>query len=74
MQTYIKIWCEFDIGQNDLIFPDISTARDWLGSSRINKQLLAWGVINPGETYLDLETQNLLEYDTIVLIEREDII
>ncbi len=65
-ETLIKIWCEYDIGQYYVIFPDIPTAREWLSNKY--QEMLDNGVIYPGQTYETLEYLTILGFETVTLI------
>jgi hypothetical protein len=49
-----NIWCEFDIGQEDLLFTSKDNAITWLHKNEILGEL--------GDTYEDLEQEGLIGF------------
>lgn len=60
-----KIWCEWDIGQDALIFSSEVTARKWLNSLNLKEELC----MEEGETLEDLIADGFISFSTLTLVE-----
>lgn len=60
----IKIWCEWDVGQDDLIFTDTTAARAW-----INNNGNIDDIVKDGDFSIDgLFEQGLIGYQSLRLV------
>jgi hypothetical protein len=64
--NYIKVWCEYDIGQDNVIFESIENARKWA-----YKMLEQENFLEEGEKPEYIEKIGFLYYDTVTLINDE---
>lgn len=67
-KTFIKVWCEWDIGQEYAIFSTYDSARNWLEKNPILEDMAT----NDSEndySLATLEKGGFIGFDTLLLVE-----
>ena len=61
MKTFIRLWCEYDLGQDDLIFDSQETAYRWIKH--------AFEIADFDFSFKEVEDACLISYETVTLVE-----
>ncbi len=65
----ITIWCEYDYGQEGLVFTTEEVAEKWLKNAVDSSYVPDAGM----ETYEELDQNGLISFDEVAVITEEDV-